>query len=261
MDWASFFICFTGWTLGGIVNGISGLGAGIFALPIVLLVTDIKTASLITCIICIPLPAILGWQFRHYYRMADLRLLLLGTIPGALLGVALLPLIPARALQVGLGIMLMAHMVWHLLAHRPGPLHSPRLWGSVSGALAGFIQAVSGLGGPVIGMYAQLAHWDKDRTRGNISLYFLGLSLPLVLMQYLAGYYTGPVLQGLIPCLLGCGVGLVIQLSPGTQDRRGQLPAPAGHRHRPVGLFHPDTGPAGQLNQNHPQSGWFALAL
>ncbi|WP_418735189.1 hypothetical protein [Desulfovibrio sp.] len=29
-------------------------------------------------------------------------------------------------------------------------------------------------------------------------------------MQYLAGYYTGPVLQGLIPCLLGCGVGLVI---------------------------------------------------
>lgn len=66
MDWASFFICFTGWTLGGIVNGISGLGAGIFALPIVLLVTDIKTASLITCIICIPLPAILGWQFRHY---------------------------------------------------------------------------------------------------------------------------------------------------------------------------------------------------
>ncbi|WP_418735191.1 hypothetical protein [Desulfovibrio sp.] len=55
---------------------------------------------------------------------------------------ALLPLIPARALQVGLGIMLMAHMVWHLLAHRPGPLHSPRLWGSVSGALAGFIQAV-----------------------------------------------------------------------------------------------------------------------
>ena len=45
MDWASFFICFTGWTLGGIVNGISGLGAGIFALPIVLLVTDIKTAS------------------------------------------------------------------------------------------------------------------------------------------------------------------------------------------------------------------------
>lgn len=157
MDWASFFICFTGWTLGGIVNGISGLGAGIFALPIVLLVTDIKTASLITCIICIPLPAILGWQFRHYYRMADLRLLLLGTIPGALLGVALLPLIPARALQVGLGIMLMAHMVWHLLAHRPGPLHSPRLWGSVSGALAGFIQAVSGLGGPAIGMYAQLA--------------------------------------------------------------------------------------------------------
>ena len=39
----------------------------------------------------------------------------IGSIPGALLGVALLPLIPARALQVGLGIMLMAHMVWHLL--------------------------------------------------------------------------------------------------------------------------------------------------
>ena len=210
MDGASFFICFAGWTLGGIVNGISGLGAGIFALPIVLLVTDIKTASLITCIICIPLPAILGWQFRHHYRLADLRLLFLGTIPGALLGVALLPRIPARALQMGLGIMLMAHMLWHLLAHRPGPLRSPLLWGTASGAVAGFIQAVSGLGGPPIGMYAQLAHWDKDRTRGNISLYFLGLSLPLVLTQYLAGYYTGPVLQGLIPCLLGCGTGLAI---------------------------------------------------
>lgn len=139
MDGASFFICFAGWTLGGIVNGISGLGAGIFALPIVLLVTDIKTASLITCIICIPLPAILGWQFRRHYRLADLRLLFLGTIPGALLGVALLPRIPARALQMGLGIMLMAHMLWHLLAHRPGPLRSPLLWGTASGAVAGFI--------------------------------------------------------------------------------------------------------------------------
>ena len=41
-------------------------------------------------------------------------------------------------------------------------------------------------------------------------IHILGLSLPLVLMQYLAGYYTGPVIQGLIPCLLGCGAGLVI---------------------------------------------------
>ena len=96
------------------------------------------------------------------------------------------------------------------------PVRSPRLADLFAGCPAGVQLYAPGqalrpaAGGPAIGMYAQLAHWDKDRTRGNISLYFLGLSLPLVLMQYLAGYYTGPVLQGLIPCLLGCGVGLVI---------------------------------------------------
>lgn len=214
MDWTGFTICFAGWTLGGFVNGISGLGAGIFALPLVLLVTDIKTASLITCIICIPLPAILGWQFRRHVRPADLRRLIPGTVAGLLLGLALLPLIPARALQTGLGGMLMAYMLWNLCAHRQAPPQARArtgwLWGSFSGALAGFIQAVGGLGGPAMGMYVQLSGWDKDRARGNMSLYFLGLSLPLVPLQFLAGYYDARVLAGLVPCLLGCCTGLLL---------------------------------------------------
>lgn len=212
MDWTSFFICFSGWALGGFINGISGMGAGILALPVVLLVTDIKIASLIACFIGIPLTVVMGWQYRRHVRMADIRHLMLGTIPGALLGVVLLPVIPSRALQISLGALLVAYMFWQLLAHRAAALRSPCGWGATAGAAAGFIQAVGGIGGPPVGIYAQLARWDKDRTRGDLSCYFLLMSLPLVAIQYLAGYHTAEFLQGLVPCLLGCGTGLLFSL-------------------------------------------------
>lgn len=210
MDWTSFVICFTGWLLGSFVNGISGMGAGIFALPIVLLVIDIKTAALISCAIAIPLPGTLTWQFRKHIRLSDLRPLFLGSFPGMVLGVLMLPVVPARFLQISLGIMLVAYMFWHMLVHQLPVLGSPRLWGTTSGAVGGFIQAIGGLGGPPLGMYAQLSRWDKDRTRGNLGAYFVGTALPIIAMQVFAGYYTPYVIRNLIPCLLGCAVGLVL---------------------------------------------------
>lgn len=209
MEAWGFAIIFLAWGIGGFVNGVSGLGAGVIAMPFMLCVVDMRAASLAACLISLPLPAVVGWQHRRYLCPRLLRPLLAGMLPGMLAGMALLSVIPGRLLQTCLGIMLVAHMIWQLVPHPHTPPARPVLWGIMAGGLAGFVQALSGIGGPPAAMYAQRAHWDKDMIRANLSLLFVIISCPIIILQYRLGCYTADVMHTFLPAALGCGTGLV----------------------------------------------------
>lgn len=211
MDTWGFLTIFLAWSVGGFVNGVSGLGAGVIAMPFMLCVVDIKIASLAACLISLPLPAVVGWQHRRFLCLQCIRPLLAGMLPGMLAGILLIPVIPGRLLQVCLGIMLVTHMIWQLVPHPPhAPSARSSLWGVLAGGLAGLVQALSGIGGPPAAMYAQHAHWDKDKIRCNLSLVFVIISCPIVITQFSLGYYTADVMQTFLPAALGCGTGLVL---------------------------------------------------
>ena len=81
---------------------------------------------------------------------------------------------------------------------------------AVSGFASGFANAAISFSGPPVAIYALYVGWDKDTTRGTLSLYFLGISICTCIVQAAAGLYTPVVVKAALWGMPGALVGLVV---------------------------------------------------
>lgn len=80
------------------------------------------------------------------------------------------------------------------------------------GVRIGVRQRGDQLSGPPVAIYALYVGWDKDTTRGTLSLYFLGISICTCIVQAAAGLYTPVVVKAALWGMPGALVGLVVSL-------------------------------------------------
>ena len=78
------------WFLGGFINGVSGMGAAMVALPIVACVLEMSEAVPATCLVAVTLAVYVAWMYRAHSRVAPIIPMLLGCIPGLIIGVCVL---------------------------------------------------------------------------------------------------------------------------------------------------------------------------
>ena len=205
-------LVFLAWFLGGFINGVSGMGAAMVALPIVACVLEMSEAVPATCLVAVTLAVYVAWMYRAHARVAPIIPMLLGCIPGLIIGVCVLRVVPGIWLQGGLGAALIIYVAWQLL-HRAGTAHPESVRGcAVSGFASGFANAAISFSGPPVAIYALYVGWDKDTTRGTLSLYFLGISICTCIVQAAAGLYTPVVVKAALWGMPGALVGLVVSL-------------------------------------------------
>ena len=133
-------------------------------------------------------------------------------VTGLIIGVCVLRVVPGIWLQGGLGAALIVYVAWQLL-HRAGTAHPESMRGcAVSGFASGFANAAISFSGPPVAIYALYVGWDKDTTRGTLSLYFLGISICTCIVQAAAGLYTPVVVKAALWGMPGALVGLVVSL-------------------------------------------------
>ncbi|MFR6518820.1 MAG: TSUP family transporter [Bilophila wadsworthia] len=89
---------------------------------------------------------------------------------------------------------------------------TPRACGCRIGFASGFANAAISFSGPPVAIYALYVGWDKDTTRGTLSLYFLGISICTCIVQAAAGLYTPVVVKAALWGMPGALVGLVVSL-------------------------------------------------
>ena len=119
---SSYPLVFLAWFLGGFINGVSGMGAAMVALPIVACVLEMNEAVPATCLVAVTLAVYVAWMYRAHSRVAPIIPMLLGCIPGLITGVCVLRVVPGIWLQGGLGAALIIYVAWQLL-HRAGTAH------------------------------------------------------------------------------------------------------------------------------------------
>lgn len=190
-DWSAWLPClcaFIAWFGGGIVSVVTGFGCGLFAMPIMLICVEPEIALPVTIVLCCFSMLLILLKF---WRDIDYRQFLFCSIfatPGAFLGVWILINLPVALIELGFGIFLLCAVASelvrkHVLAHA-----RPFVFAPLEAALAfiaGVINGVCGMGGPAMGFYASLAHWDKDMARGTFGLFFgLNILLCVLLLQY-----------------------------------------------------------------------------
>ncbi|MGC1816025.1 MAG: sulfite exporter TauE/SafE family protein [Casimicrobiaceae bacterium] len=201
-------LVFIGALLGGLVNGLTGFGTGMTALPIWVQVLPPLLVSPLTIVCSVAgqlqtLPAI--WHAIDVRRLLPF---VAGGVLGVPVGVRLLPHINAVDFKCGIGILLIVSCTV-LLAH-----HSRAAWtrggkaaDSAVGLAGGVLGGLAGLSGLLPTLWAELRGWEKDARRGIFQGYNLSILAMALAAQGTAGLLTAALWPLLLIALPGTIVG------------------------------------------------------
>lgn len=194
----------------GLLQGLTGFGFVLIALPLLGFFIPIKTIIPLVCLLALFISLFLSIQLRQSIKLTHIGALLLATLPGIPLGVYLLKEVPAEYLAISLGLLMMVFTAYQLFA-RPTPRELGRLITSVAGFTSGILAGSIGAGGPPVIIYSTLQPWSKDEAKSTMACFFL-ISGGLVCVTHaFTGLVTQQVLHHLVisfPALIvGIGIG------------------------------------------------------
>jgi hypothetical protein len=195
----------------GVLQGVSGFGSLLFAIPLLALYLPPQVCVPVSALCGIFIVTVLGLNLRRHLDRTKILPILLGSLPGVGIGVALLKHVDAHTFRLLLGSMLTAYALFALLA-RPRPRRLHRSWGALAGALAGAIAAAFSAGGPPVIVYTTLQDWTPDQKRATLTGFFWAVGILVASTHALAGLTTGYVLAhaaAAVPAIyLGVHAGL-----------------------------------------------------
>lgn len=132
-----------------------GMGLPLVSVPVLAGFVGVERAVLIMIIPSVVLNAYPAWTHRDGAgELPEIRRILIGALPGALTGAAILAWASDRILATTLAVWIFAYLLFRL-AH-PSFTLSKRFrqrWSPLVGAVAGALQASSGISAPIIAPY------------------------------------------------------------------------------------------------------------
>lgn len=198
-------LCFAAWTLGGVINMVTGFGGGLVALPAMMLVLPANAAIPACSIPGFVSSIVIYMQYRKKADWYNAGLILAGAIPASVLGVYTLKHVCLPLLQFGTCTMLVICLSLEKLGRAKSSSWNKRTGGSILfGGFGGFSQAAVGLGGPPIALLALLSGWSKDKAKAVYGPLFVITGAAILALN------TGFDLMGDVATQNGCAslVGL-----------------------------------------------------
>jgi len=183
--------------LAGLIQGITGFGAGLVAIPLLLLIIDVKIAVPLLMLNNVLMTSYLSFTYRSILDWRKIYPLLVGTIPGIIIGTKCLAIIDPHLVRLLLGILLISYSLYNLFA-QPRPLNMPGYIAYIAGLLTGFITGLVSAGGPPVIIYTTLTDWSKDQIKATLSGFFICNATFTVIVHALSGMTTIRTLQYLV---------------------------------------------------------------
>lgn len=208
------------WFAGGFISGASGIGGAMIALPIAALFIPIQDVIALSCILNLVMDGMItAMHFRHC-KVRALYPLFAGAIPGSIIGLFILQMVPGSMLQGMTGVLLLLFVLWQ----RRGAVNQQGGESWIKGGLAGFASGVLGsaisFDGPPVGAYGLYAGWAPRVFLGTLGVFFIIRASLTCVLQAGAGLYTPEVLRyaayGLPATVLGtlCAFPFVKRINP-----------------------------------------------
>jgi hypothetical protein len=203
--------------IGGLVNGIIGIGFALFAVNFLAAALGTKEAVVVMSVLALFPSGYHLWRTRAYWSTwVRLRSLLIGGLAGSLLGAVLLVWLPAWAISIGLGLFTGQFVIDQ--ARRSGPPISSnmeRRMAPVAGFFSGMTNGALGASGPVAGSFLLAIGLRGREFIFGISFVFMFQALVRIVLFVAQGQYTTPLvvigLALLIPTMAGQAIGIRLQ--------------------------------------------------
>jgi uncharacterized membrane protein YfcA len=168
LTWPVIAHLLVGAVLGGFVNGLTGFGTALTAMPVWIQVMSPPAAASLAAAAGVAgqLPTL-----HMFWRAMDLRRIgpfIIAGLVGVPIGTLLLPLLEPRSFKLGVGIVLIVYCGFQLLAARLATRISTDrqpLGDVLIGLGGGVLSGIAGLSGPLPIAWATFKPWTRDQKR------------------------------------------------------------------------------------------------
>lgn len=194
LDLTFFLLAVPAVVFAGISKGGFGSGAAFAATPLLALVVDPRLAlgfmlPLLMLIDVATLP-----PYWRKWSWPDARILVIGSLPGVVLGVLLYKVANADVFRLLIGAMALGFVAFQLAGQR-GLIRAPERpagagAGLLAGVVAGFTSFVSHAGGPPVAMYLLSQRLGKTAFQATTVLVFWAVNIAKVVPYAFLGIFT-----------------------------------------------------------------------
>ena len=177
-----------------LIRSTFGFGEALIAMPLLLLITDLKTAAPFVAIIAgtgTIIILVTSWQRVQFHSAWRL---VLSSFAGIPLGILFLKGSFDAVMKIVLAIVIIVFSIYSLF--------KPRLWNLKNeklsygfGFLAGVLGGAYNTAGPPVVIYGTMRQWDPGDFRATLQGYFLPTWLVIVLGHGVTGLWTRTVWQ------------------------------------------------------------------
>lgn len=182
------------WGIASFIQGVTGFGSALVAMPLVTLYLDLPTAVATSVLIGLVLNSQMAWNYRSQVSKKRILPMAIGLIPGVVFGVTMLHGVSEHDLKIFMAVFLVAYSLYGFFFEKAKPAGLSTLWGYPAGFAAGAIGAAFSTGGPPVVIYTALSGWTKDTIKANLACFFVLTCLCIVIGHAVTGVLTLKVL-------------------------------------------------------------------
>lgn len=171
-----------------------GFGEALFAVPLLALCIPLRIATPLVVLLSITIAAAIVLQDWRNIHLRSSGGLLLPSLAGIPLGLALLGSRYDALAKIVLALVILAFAAYSLAGRRPPELKRDSLaWLLGCGFLAGVLGAAYGMNGPPLVVYGSMRRWSAQQFRATLQAYFLPASVLAMVGYGLAGMWVPAV--------------------------------------------------------------------
>ncbi len=210
--------------LAGLIQGTTGFGSGLVAVPLLMLVFEPRMAVPLVLISTSLIPALVVYDARKHVEVRRIWPLIPAGIAGIPVGAYLLLVLDAGVLRVLAGVIL-AVSTLAFLAGLKSPVSNERAAWVPIGLASGMLGGSLSMSGPPVILFLSNQEVGKNTFRANLSFYFMTMVIATAVVFTAGGLVTQEILElslMLLPGMLAgtfLGVRLAHRIKETSFDR------------------------------------------
>ena len=205
-----------------LTNNLAGFGMALVAMPLLIPLIGIKTATPFISLVGITLQLTMIWRYRRQLNLSAVRRLVVTSIVGIPLGVLAIDYLDETLLTTILGVVILLYVAYRWLRRdqfRP----IPENWGYLLGFIGGLLGGALNTSGPPVVLYAESQNWPPASFKANLQTYFFCNGLIGVSTHWLAGNITAEVGRYYLLTLPVLAAGFFFRGISGPIDQTGSF--------------------------------------
>lgn len=177
-----------------LIRSTFGFGEALIAVPLLAIFLPINLVAPLAVLISVTVALVIVVQDWHSVHLRSASWLVISTLLGIPLGLALLTHGNHRLVKALLAAIIISFSAYALMGREPPELNrDSRGWLLGCGFCAGVLGGAYGMNGPPLAIYGAMRRWSAQRFRATLQGYFLPASLMGMTGYWIAGLWTTAV--------------------------------------------------------------------